>query len=158
MARLTPQFSAARTVREYTEQHYLPAATAYQLRTANKGALGKQIVEWRHSLAQKWAAIHFGELKVHTIDAQHVFELQVVLADVETTAVRVEMFADGLQDDVPTHQEMSRVSPMDGVPGGHIYGTTMPATRPAWDYTPRVMPKLEGVTVPLENNLIVWQR
>jgi len=32
MARLTPRFSADRTVREYTEQHYLPAATAYHLR------------------------------------------------------------------------------------------------------------------------------
>ena len=32
MARLTPRFSANRTVREYTEQHYLPAATAYHLR------------------------------------------------------------------------------------------------------------------------------
>ena len=30
MARLTPQFSANRTVREYTEQHYLPAAAAYR--------------------------------------------------------------------------------------------------------------------------------
>ena len=29
MARLTPLFSASRAVREYTEQHYLPAATAY---------------------------------------------------------------------------------------------------------------------------------
>jgi len=31
-----------RTVREYTEQHYLPAATAYRERAANKGALGRQ--------------------------------------------------------------------------------------------------------------------
>ena len=30
MARLTPRFSANRTVREYTEQHYLPAAAAYR--------------------------------------------------------------------------------------------------------------------------------
>jgi hypothetical protein len=36
MARLTPRFSANRTVREYTEQHYLPAATAYHLRSANR--------------------------------------------------------------------------------------------------------------------------
>jgi len=133
MARLTPQFSAARTVREYTEQHYLPAATAYQLRTANMGALGEQVVEWRRGLAQKWARVHFGELKVHTIDEQHIFELQVVLADVEPTAVRVEMFADGLQGDIPTHQEMLRVSPMDGVPRGHIYRAAMPSIRPASD-------------------------
>ena len=32
MARLTPRFSANRTVREYTEQHYLPAAAAYRER------------------------------------------------------------------------------------------------------------------------------
>ena len=38
MARLTPRFSADRAVREYTEQHYLPAATAFRSRVANKGA------------------------------------------------------------------------------------------------------------------------
>ena len=38
MARLTPRFSADRTVREYTEKHYLPAAAASQSRMANKGA------------------------------------------------------------------------------------------------------------------------
>ena len=32
MARLAPQFSANRTVREYTESHYLPTATEYQRR------------------------------------------------------------------------------------------------------------------------------
>ena len=41
MAQLTPRFSADRTVREYTEQHYLPAATAYLERAANKGFEGK---------------------------------------------------------------------------------------------------------------------
>ncbi len=40
MATLTPQFSADRAVREYTEQHYLPAAKAYRERAANQGALG----------------------------------------------------------------------------------------------------------------------
>jgi glycogen phosphorylase len=30
MARLSPQFSTNRTVREYTEEDYLPAATAYR--------------------------------------------------------------------------------------------------------------------------------
>ena len=49
MARLTPRFSANRAVCEYTEQHYLPAAIACQARVANKGAVGKQMVDWRHS-------------------------------------------------------------------------------------------------------------
>jgi len=36
MTRLTPRYSATRTVREYTEQHYLRAASAYHLRIAIK--------------------------------------------------------------------------------------------------------------------------
>ena len=32
MAALTPEFSANRTVRQYTEEHYIPAATAYARR------------------------------------------------------------------------------------------------------------------------------
>ena len=44
MARLTPRFSSNRAVREYTEQHYLPAASAYRERAAEKGRFGVQIV------------------------------------------------------------------------------------------------------------------
>jgi len=54
MARLTAQFSANRAVREYTEQHYLPAAAAYRERAAEKGALGAQVVDWQHNLEQQW--------------------------------------------------------------------------------------------------------
>ncbi len=55
MARLTPRFSSNRTVREYTEQHYLPAALTYRKRAENKGAEGRQVVDWRHMVEQKWA-------------------------------------------------------------------------------------------------------
>ena len=50
MARLTPRFSANRTVREYTEQHYLPAAAAYRERAADKGAVGREVVEWQQAV------------------------------------------------------------------------------------------------------------
>src|SRR5512143_1703176 len=76
MARLTPRFSASRTVREYTEQHYFPAATTYHLRIANKGAIGRQMVDWQHSLEQQWATLRFGEVKVETNGEQLVFDVQ----------------------------------------------------------------------------------
>src|SRR5664280_2804655 len=95
MARLTPRFSANRTVREYTEQHYLPAANAYHSRVAKKGAIGKQMVDWQHSLEQKWAKLHFGEVKAETRGKQHVFEVQVYLNDLDPRSVRVELYADG---------------------------------------------------------------
>ena len=66
MARLTPQFSANRTVCEYIEQHYIPAAEAFRRRAADKGAMGRQMVDWRHNLEQKWDTLRFGEMKVAT--------------------------------------------------------------------------------------------
>ena len=50
MAQLTPRFSTNRAVCEYTEQHYLPAASAYLERAADNGAIGTDIVNWRHTL------------------------------------------------------------------------------------------------------------
>jgi hypothetical protein len=86
MAQLTPRFSADRTVREYTERHYLPAAAAYHERAADKGAIGQQVVNWQHTLEQKWAALRFGEVKVET-DGEQAFGSKSILM-VLTNAVR----------------------------------------------------------------------
>ncbi len=59
MARLTPEFSADRAVREYTGRNYLPAAAAYRGRAANKGDAGKQLVDWQRDLKQKWGQAGF---------------------------------------------------------------------------------------------------
>ena len=52
MARLTPQFSANCAVRQYTQEHYLPAAAAYRARAAEKGAVGRLMVDWQGRHAQ----------------------------------------------------------------------------------------------------------
>jgi starch phosphorylase len=158
MARLSPRFSADRTVREYTEQHYLPAAAAYRLRTANEGAIGKEIVDWRHSMDQKWAALHFGELKVQTRGGQREFEVQIFLNDLDPKAVRVELYANGDPGGSPVRQEMKRVRPVDGASGGYIYSATVSAGHPAADFTVRVIPFRDGVAIPLEDDRILWQR
>ncbi len=157
MARLTPQFSANRTVREYTEQYYLPAATAYHLRSANQGAISRQMVDWQHSLEQKWATLHFGEVKVETRGEQHVFEVQVCLNDLDPNEVRLELYADGVMDRDPVQQEMKRVRQLAGVPGIYVYSATVSAARPLTDYTARVIPQCDGVVIPLEDARILWQ-
>jgi glycogen phosphorylase len=158
MAQLTPRFSANRAVREYTEQHYLPAAAAYHLRMANKGALGAKLVEWQHSLDQKWAALHFGEVKVETKGKQHVFEVQVFLNDLDPDAVRVELYADGVVGSGPLRQGLKRVRQMAGEPGSYVYSAAVSAARPPSDYTARVIPEFNGAAVPLEDVRILWQR
>ena len=158
MARLTPLFSADRAVREYTEQHYLPAAIALRSRVANKGASGRQMVDCRHSLEQKWGALRFGEVKVETKGQQHIFDVQVYLNDLDPKALQVELYADAVNGGSPTRQEMKPVRPLAGATGGYDYSAAVPAARPAGDYTARVIPHCDGVAVPLESARILWQR
>jgi starch phosphorylase len=158
MAQLTPRFSAHRAVREYTEAHYLPAAAACHLRLANNGALGREMVEWRRSLEQKWSTLRFGEMKVATEGANHVFEVHLHLGEVAPDAVRVELYADGLNGGDPVRQEMTRVRELEGEPGDYVYRAAVSATRPSGDYTARVLPHHDGVAVPLEASLVLWQR
>jgi starch phosphorylase len=158
MARLTPRFTADRTVRQYTEQHYLPAATGYRARIANKGAIGRQMVDWRHHLDAHWDSLGFGEVKVETIGGQHVFEVQVHLADIDPKAVQVELYADAISGGSPSRQEMKRARQIPGASSGYVYSAAVSASRPAVDYTARVIPHCNGVAIPLENARIRWQR
>ena len=158
MAQLTPRFSVNRTVREYTEQRYLPAATAFRERAANKGAIGKQVVDWSQTLEQKWATLHFGEVKVETRGGQHVFEVQVCLNDLDPRAVRVELYADGINGGDPVREEMKCARPLFDPSHGCVFHAKVLATRPASDYTARVIPQRAGVTIPLECARILWQR
>jgi glycogen phosphorylase len=158
MARLTPRFSANRSVQEYTEQHYLPAAVAYHERAADRGAVGKQIVMWQHALEQKWAMQRFGEMKIETDGTQHLFEVQVYLNDLDPDAVRLELYANSVNDGDPVRQEMKLVRKLAGAGTGYVYSATVSATRPATDYAARVVPYHDGVSVPLEAAQILWQR
>jgi glycogen phosphorylase len=158
MARLTPRFSANRTVREYTEIHYLPAAAAYRERAADKGAIGRKMVDWQHSLEQNWATLHFGKVKVETRGEQYVFEVQVYLNGLDPNAVRVELYANGIMDSAPLRQEMNLIHQPADPSGCYVYSAAVPADRPPADYTARVMPHRDGVTIPLEDAHILWQR
>src|SRR5581483_11287460 len=76
MARLTPRFSANRTVREYVERYYLPAASVYRERSADRGAVGAQIVTWRCALRRQWPTLQFGAARVGTDNGQHLLEVK----------------------------------------------------------------------------------
>jgi starch phosphorylase len=158
MASLTPRFSADRTVREYTEQHYLPAAAAYRERAADKGAVGARVAAWRRALEEKWAGLRFGAASVETGADRHVFEVEVYLNGLAPDAVRVEIYAEGVNGGDPVRQEMTRVGESANAAGGSVYRATTPNTRPAGDYTARVIPNCAGVAVPLETARILWQR
>ncbi len=158
MARLTPRFSANRTVCEYTEHHYLPAAAAYRDRAANNGAVGRQLLEWRQAVNGKWDSLRFGDVRVKANADHHLFEVELFLNGLDPHAVRVELYADGPDGGDPIREDMTCARPQPDPASPCVYRATVPTTRPANDYTARVIPQRPGVAIPLESARILWQR
>jgi starch phosphorylase len=158
MAQLTPRFSATRTVREYTEQHYLPAASAFRQRVADNGALGRQAVDWQKAVDHEWGSARFGNIRVDTEADRRVVEVELLLNGMDANSIRVELFADAIDGGEPVRAEMSRERTLLEEPARSVYRATIPTTRPQGDYTARMVPQHLGVEVPLEFGRILWQR
>ena len=157
MAVLTPRFSANRTVREYTESHYLPAAENYVKRANEKGAAGKRIMSTMKALREKWNGIEFGEQQTNPVAGGYLINIQIGLNAIEPALVQVELYAEKT-----AHSGIERIAMkcLTSINNGKelIYQALVITTRPAGDYSVRVIPKYEDVSVPLEDNLIRWQR
>lgn len=150
MATLTPFFSSNRTVREYAGKYYIPAAGHYLARAAHENALGKKIVQWKHHLDQYWPGLKFGEVKITTVQDHHHFDVRI--------------FRDGLDPDLISVQLIAGapficvdMQPGPSAAGWIHYTAATPATRPAGDFTPRIIAKSQEAMVPLEYQKIVWQ-
>ncbi len=155
MAHLTPQFSAHRAVKDYTERYYLPAASAFRSRAAGGGSASERILEWQQDIAQHWPSLHFGPLTVGETSETQTFAVEVFLDGLGVDAVRVELYAEGVNGG-----DAARLAMTYGLerPEGYVYRASVPATRPAADYTARVIPQHSDASVPLECARILWQR
>ncbi|MGN6627234.1 MAG: alpha-glucan family phosphorylase [Tepidisphaeraceae bacterium] len=162
MARLTPQFSANRTVREYTQRYYLPAAARVDRRCADHGALADTILAADDALRDAWPTLRFGDVSVATQADRHSFEVSIHPGRVAAGAIRVELFANAVDSTGPvtTLAEPVAIEPdaMDPASEWRRYRATAPATRPAADFTFRIVPSAAERSVPLELPLILWQK
>ncbi len=155
MATLTARFSAHRAVSQYVTDYYVPAAKAYEARQANRGAVGPRLTNWRRMLEKEWHTMSFGDLQIETRDGQHHFQVDVIFGEVDPQGVQVELFAEE-KEGRPWRQPMAGGDKLPGREGVYVFSAPAPATRPASDFTPRLIPSFPGVAVPLELPLILW--
>lgn len=158
MARLTPQFSTNRVMREYTDTYYVPAAASYRARSADKAALGTQIVAWMRDLARYWPDARFGAVRAAMEGARHHVSVDLYLGRLDPESVRVELYAEAATGGEPARHAMARGRKLDGPGNGYEYDVSIPAVRATGDYTPRLVPYHPAAAVPLEAHEIVWQR
>jgi len=156
MARLTPAFSANRAVRQYTDEYYIRAAERYCARAENGNALGNGLIEWEGELGTHWPMLRFGSATVERTGDSYSFRVEVFLGDLEPNAVSVELYAEKLNGSALYRRAMDRNERAAGSDGGYVYTAQVPATRPASDFTPRIIPHHEGASVPLEAPYILW--
>ena len=156
MARLTPLFSATRSVKEYTDRYYLPAHSAYLERASDGGAQSAATVEWRNRLDAHWPLVRFGERWVEGRPGRNGIILRLSLGGLVPGDVRVELYAEGLAGVPSTVVEMHRIESPTNATGDFLYGAEVSLDRPPSVYTPRVHPWRAGVSVPLEEARILW--
>jgi glycogen phosphorylase len=157
MARLTPQFSSNRAVREYSE-HYISRARAYGDRSKDGGAAAGNLLQWHRKIEDHWPRLRFGSLDVSSADGQHRFDVQVFLDELDADAVRVELFANGIEGGQPLVVEMKRGEALVGALNAHHYAASVRTNRPTGDFTARVVPYHPLAAVPLECSQILWSR
>ena len=158
MASLTPNFSTCRSVQEYTEQYYLPAANRYRQRASDNGASGASLIDWRNRLEQGWGELRFGQVKVESDAKRHCFEVQVYLDDLGPELVQVELYASSFGGLPSERHKMEQVEKLVGTANGYAYRALIPSHRSASDYTARIIPQRYDLAVPLEASNILWQR
>lgn len=158
MTQLTTRFSANRAVRDYVEQYYIPAAKKFHERAAEKGAQGQYILNWKQTLSQKWSKIRFNDVKINKKQERYEVEAQIYLDGLDPDFIRIEIYADPIEDQRPFIQEMKLIRSFSGEPNFYCYYATVPANRSEDAYTVRVIPFFPEVVVPLEEDHIFWQK
>lgn len=155
MANLTTRFSSNRMLREYVESYYLPLATAYRQRST---AIADELQHWHRQLSQHWQHLHFGNVKITPTATDYWFEVQVYLDELPAHSVCVELYAEALTGTGPVRQLLQRGALLSGASNAYVYQGSVPANRPALDYTPRIIPMHDKASVPIEADFILWYR
>lgn len=89
-------------------------------------------------------------------DNELIFEVEVSLAGIDPSFVRVELFADARDGEGPVRQQMHRKAFHPRTAFAYTYSATMPGTRSEIDFTPRIVP-YHPKALPLEIDVVLWQ-
>ena len=158
MARLTPAFSANRMTRQYTDEYYIPLASAYCARGADGGRSGAELLAWQQDIASRWPDIRFESVTVDRQDGKYFYRVQVHLGNIKPDDVEIELYADPLDSRSLFRAPMALHHAVANSSGDYEYSGAAPGDRPANHYTPRAIPRRSGISIPLETALIAWQK
>ncbi len=158
MAALTPAYSSTRMLREWVERAYLRASNEFQRRAGDGAGVARALGRWEDRVRQHWSSLHVSARDVARTEGGWSFSVLVYLGEMSVEDVAVELYADRSDEGPPETIRLTRDGPISGSTNGHCYAGQVRTTRPAGDYTVRVVPDHAGAIVPTELPHILWQR
>jgi starch phosphorylase len=135
----------------------VPAAEAYHRRAADEARLAVELNEWHQRLSENWESIKFGDLQAVKVGDQWKFEVQVHFGNFDPDMIKVELYADPLENEDPSKVIMDRKGLIAVATNTYIYAIQIPASRPSEHYTPRIVPYHPELFIPQENANILWE-
>lgn len=156
MAQLTPRFSTNRSLKEYADNYYLPAAEKYVRYSANDGELGKEKSRFQNKLDEKWSSLHFGKFSANENSGRHYFEAEVFLNGLDANEFKVQLYANGVNQGDAEKYDMYLMINSTNSDGYKIFRACITTGRAIQDYTPRLI--LANADIPSSAKYILWQR
>ena len=165
MNHLTLKFSAHRTVTEYLERYYKPAAAAYVRRSQNGARLAREITDFAAKIKRFWSDVKVlsWEAELQEGGPHYRMTSRVQLGELCPCEVTVEAYADdngsgAVRVPLVVQGASPDNSSADDGPKRYVFRGEIPGHRPVWHYTVRIYPHHPEVRVPLELQEIFWEK
>lgn len=154
MARLAPQFSSTRMLQQYVREVYVPAFEAYGER--RDGQIAHSLAAWEGNLRAHWREVRLASLVSSAVPQGWHFTVQAYLGAIGAHDVRVQLFADPLENAAAVMMDMEIVGQVPGAQNGFVYSVEVRSERPQSHFTPRIVPWHPQARLPIELSLIRW--
>ena len=158
MAQLTPKFSTNRSLKEYVDNYYLPAAQHYLKWSANACEYGITELQADKQRKDKWGSVRFGKYSLEERSGRCYFAVEIYFNGLDVNEFKVELYANGLNSIGAEKHEMYRSTDVKHEQGYELFRTCIRSTRSIHDYTPRLIRAQKDTARSADADYILWQR
>jgi len=164
IAKLAPEFSTARMVREYAERFYMPSSNLFLGLSKDGLSRAKAAIDWRDRIQKEWPGVRILRVAdtsevVNSIGSSFRVEADIRLGSISPSEVRVEAVMGQVGPSRELHTlDRFALDPVDG--DGECFqfsGMVTCSTVGHKGYTVRVLPRHDDIVVPGELNLVAWE-
>lgn len=155
MRRLCAEFSTNRMVRQYVDEHYLPAARRYREMIANDMADAKALAEWKAQVRWHWEEVKIEEAAAQPRGRTITFRARVRLGALRPEMVAVQAYAEPNRANGAT-PEIVTLKPRGADGSVFRFEGSVSTPRSPKDFTIRVLPQHPKAHQPIDVPLVRW--